>query len=312
MPCFSPLRGYRGPGGKLTPVKGKSLNGTPLVVPCGQCIGCRRDKARDWGTRMAHEAQMHENNIFVTLTYSDEFYPDNGCVSKREIQLFMKRLRKSLHPEKVRYYACGEYGSKNYRAHYHAVLFGYYPSDARYWRRKNGNDYFRSEKLENLWGMGHVEFGPVNARNAEYVAGYVLKKFSGKDAPTHYERPNPVTGEICRLAPEFAVMSARPAIGSSWLEKYESDAFPSDFVIIEGKKRPVPKAYQRILKGRFLHKGADPNRLLPVDDAKLMADRKKAFALDHKENNTPQRLAVREELAFIIQAQHERSFDEEN
>lgn len=90
------------------------------------------------------------------------------------------------------------------------------------------------------------------------------------------------------------------------------DCFPSDFVVIDGKKRPVPKAYQRILKDRFLHKGADPNRLVPVDDAKLRQLRVKEFAKANAENNTPERLAVREECAFHQQARHSRDFDEEN
>lgn len=310
MPCHAPIKGFRGPNGKLTQVKAHSLAGVPMTIPCGNCIGCRLDKVRDWGTRMHHEAQMHEDNCFVTLTYADEWYPDDGCVSKRDIQLFMKRLRKSLHPEKVRYYACGEYGAKKARAHYHIVLFGYSPPDGTVWREKNGNVYYRSASLEQLWGLGHVEFGPVSATNAAYVAGYVLKKFSGPNAASHYQRAHPVTGEICELSPEFALMSRN--LGIEWLEKYETDCFPSDFVTVDGRRRPVPKAYQRKLKDRFEHKGSDPNRLLPVDDLKLHSQRRKKFADAHAADNVPERQAVREELAFIKQRQHSRDFDQEN
>lgn len=311
MPCFHPIEGYRSTAGMVM-VKAKSTAGVKVTVPCGQCIGCRRDKARDWGTRMAHEAAMHEHNAFVTLTYSDEFLPDDGSVNKRDLQLFMKRLRKALAPQKVRYYACGEYGEKNWRAHYHLVLFGYFPDDGVLWRKTpRGHVYWRSPFLEKIWGMGHVEFGDVSAGNAEYVAGYVLKKITGQMAERHYRRAHPVTGEIVQLAREFAVMSNRPGIGTDWFNKYESDAFPSDFVVIEGKKRPVPKFYQRKLKDRFEHEGSDPNRLLPVDDLKLASDRKKQFALAHAADNTPERRAVREEIKILQQERHNRSFDRE-
>jgi len=312
MPCYSPIDGYRGPGGRLVAVKGKSLAGVPLKVPCGQCIGCRLDKVRDWGTRIAHEAQMHDENIFVTLTYSDEYLPDNYSLNVRDHQLFMKRLRKKLDPLKLRYYSCGEYGDKNGRPHYHQILFGYRPSDAVLWRvTENGHKYFRSQLLEETWGMGHVEFGDVTAQNGAYVAGYALKKMKGAIAKDHYQRVNPLTGELVVVEPEFALMSSNPGIGSGWFEKYETDAFPSDFVVIDGKKRPVPSYYKRKLKDRFQHPGSDPDRLIPIDDAKLRADRALNFAKGKEEHTTPERLAVREELAHLKQKNYTRNFDSE-
>lgn len=256
---------------------------------------------------------MHEDNIFVTLTYSDENLPANYSLNVRDYQLWMKRLRKSIEPRKIRYYACGEYGEKKLRPHYHAIIFGYRPSDAYVWRRTpKGHVYYRSESLESTWGLGNVEFGDVTATNGAYVAGYALKKMRDADNPAKYKRPCPITGEIFTVEPEFALMSSNPGIGTSWFEKFEGDAFPSDFVVIDGEKRSVPRFYRNKLKGRFNDTMSDPNRLLPVDDAKLAADRKKEFALLHQENNTPERREVREELTRLKIARYENTFDEEN
>jgi len=313
MPCHFPIEGYRGPAGRMVPTRGKSLAGVRLAVPCGQCAGCRIDKVREWSTRIAHEASMHSENVFVTLTYSDDFLPDNYSLNLRDYQLFMKRLRKALSPKKVRFYACGEYGEKQGRPHYHAILFGYRPDDAVVWRRSSkGHVYFRSGFLESLWGLGHVEFGDVTASNGAYVAGYALKKMRDADDPGKYRRVHPFTGECVDVVPEFAVMSRRPGIGMSWFEEFEGDCFPSDFVIVDGKKRTVPRAYKNKLRGRFEHAGSDPNRLCPVDDAKLAADRKKEFALAHSEDNTPERREVRERVTRLKIARFDNEYERDN
>lgn len=313
MACHFPIEGFRGPAGRMVPTRGKSLAGVRLSVPCGRCAGCRLDKVAEWSTRIAHEASMHDDNIFVTLTYSDEFVPDNYSLNVRDYQLFMKRLRKELSPLKIRYYACGEYGEKFLRPHYHAIIFGWRPPDAMVWRKTaKGHIYYRSEILENTWGLGHVEFGDVTSKNGAYVAGYALKKMRGSGDPEKYKRPSPITGELVDVVPEFALMSSNPGIGSTWFEKYETDAFPSDFVIIDGQKRSVPRFYRNKLKGRFNDTNARPNALLPVDDAKLAADRKKEFALLHAENNTPARREVREELTRLKIARFDNNFDKEN
>lgn len=311
MPCHFPIEGFRGPGGKMVATRGKSLAGVRLAVPCGQCAGCRMDKVREWSTRIIHEASMHEDSIFVTLTYGDLPYDMSLCV--RDCQLFMKRLRKALAPLKIRYFLCGEYGEQNYRPHYHAIIFGWRPVDATVWRRSpKGHLYWRSELLEAAWSLGFCEFGDVSPSNAAYVAGYALKKMRGADDPNKYVRLHPLTGEVLNVVPEFALMSSNPGIGSTWLDRYESDAFPSDFVVVDGEKRAVPRFYRKKLRGRFLHEGSDPTRLLPVDDAKLAADRKKAFAQKNAEHNTLERREVREELTRLKMGRFENPFDEDN
>ena len=119
MACYHP---------SAVTVERKSLVDPPredvVVVPCGKCLGCRKAHARQWAIRLVHEAQLHPTSAwFVTLTYDDGSLPDNGSLDPRDLQLFLKKLRRK-HRRKLRYYACGEYGDASDRPHYHLVLYG--------------------------------------------------------------------------------------------------------------------------------------------------------------------------------------------
>lgn len=255
-------------------------------LPCGRCIGCRIAKARDWSTRMKHEASLHSENSFLSLTYEDRQLPEDGSISKRAIQLFLKRLRKELSPVPLRYFACGEYGDRSWRPHYHAIIFGYaFLHDRRLWRTSpKGYPLYRSETLERVWPFGHCEIGDVTTQSAGYVARYTMKKISGERAASHYSRPHPTTGEFFDVAPEFALMSRRPGLGAGWLDKYSRDAFPSDFVVVDGAKRNVPAYYKKKLGDM---------ELLRLKTLRMQKLRKDA------PNRTPDRLATREELQTI-------------
>lgn len=150
----------------------------------------------------------------------------------------MKRLRKNIEPEKVRFFACGEYGSQKGRPHYHACLFGNDFPDRKLWRVKKGVPLYRSSTLERLWPAGFSTIGDVTFESAAYVARYIMKKRLGKDAEEFYESRG--------VIPEFQLMSLKPGIGAGWLEKYRMDAYPSDFVIVNGKKCKPPRYYDKI------------------------------------------------------------------
>lgn len=217
-----------------------------VKVPCGSCMPCRLNRAMQWSTRLAHEAMYHDTSSFLTLTYSDEHLPDSYSVDTREFQLFMKRLRMKTPP--LRFFACGEYGGQTNRPHYHALIFGYDFPDKQLWRRSpTGHLLYRSPMLEQVWPYGHSEIGTVTPQSAGYVARYVTKKVTGNRAVEHYQRIHPLTGQEVQVKPEFLLMSRRPGIGQQWFEDYKSDAFPSDFVIVDGTKRPVPKYYYKRL-----------------------------------------------------------------
>lgn len=242
------------------------------------------DRAQDWGTRISHEASLHEAKAFLTLTYDDEHYPEDGSVSVREMQLFMKRVRK-YSGDGVRFFACGEYGGASWRPHYHVLLFGQdFASDRYPWRiSSTGFQQYRSPKLEQLWPFGFSEIGTVTVESAQYVARYVLKKVNGGAAPEHYRRVHPLTGEIVDLVPEFITMSTRPGLGAEWFERFKGDAFPKDFVTIEGKRKPIPRYYTKKLQAQ------------EELDALLVKGRRAQRARCHADNNTRERLDVREE-----------------
>lgn len=192
---------------------------------------------------------MHEKNCFITLTYDNDHIPHGGTLNKEELQKFFKRLRKRGF--QFRYYACGEYGEQGLRPHYHAVLFGVDFAHDRKKHSKNaqGDIIYSSSTLDEVWGSGQCRIGAFNYSTAAYVARYCMKKQNGKNAidAEQYERFD-VHGEIFSVLPEFALMSRRPGIGTEWYEKFGSDAFPSDFLIHQGKKHPVPRYYFDKLK----------------------------------------------------------------
>ncbi|MEK9780954.1 MAG: replication initiation protein [Gammaproteobacteria bacterium] len=187
---------------------------------------------------------MHEKSCFITLTFNEEELGkrDNpNSVDVRDFQLFMKRLRKKH--KKIRFFHCGEYGEKNQRPHYHALIFGYEFPDRYLWQTRNKQKYYRSEELEKLWPYGHVVIGEVTFTSCAYVARYIMKKQKGKNAETHYH--NPTTGEV--INPEYCTMSRKPGIGYEWFEKYKTDVYPNDYCIINGKKIRPPRYYDNLL-----------------------------------------------------------------
>lgn len=257
MPCYRPLTAFRDHAGGLFFHEKAGTNAFKL--PCGQCIGCRKDRMRMWATRIMHEASLYDENCFVTLTYRD------APVSLRysDFQGFMKRLRESRFQQllrrfpdedekllrkaaSVRYFVCGEYGEKSGRAHFHACLFGFNPPDL-------GDRYGsirRSLYLDAIWGHGHVGVGTLTYKSAQYVAGYVLKKVTGRAATDHYAtgKVDPVTGEMEMRVPEFCRMSLKPGIGAGWLEKFHGDVFPGGSVVVRGKELKSPRYYDKRYK----------------------------------------------------------------
>ena len=81
MPCYHPIQAWRSryvnSNGKYNVVFNIQSADTsaPLTIPCGRCIGCRLERSRQWAMRCVHEAEMHDENVFVTLTYDDDHLP---------------------------------------------------------------------------------------------------------------------------------------------------------------------------------------------------------------------------------------------
>lgn len=253
MACYHPIPAYRaryaGPNGKRGIVfKAKDSNGTMLEVPCGQCIGCRLQRSKDWAVRMMHEAQMHEDNAFITLTYDNEHLPADGSLNKEHFQDFMKRMRARLAPTRIRFFHCGEYGEKFARPHYHAIIFGYGFPDRTLYKDTGETKLYTSAFLADCWGHGFTTVGDVTFDSAAYVARYVVKKITGEKADDHYWKVNEETGEIHRIEPEYTTMSRNPGIASSWYDKWGDEVFPADSVIQNGHEIKPPRYYDKLFE----------------------------------------------------------------
>lgn len=285
MPCYKPLLGFHAPGKTITFDKSKSY-GIPIELPCGRCIGCRLENAKQWALRCMHESQMHQDNEFLTLTYDQEHLPQDATLHYPHFQQFMKNLRQKFKKKTIRFYMCGEYGEatekNNFvaRPHYHAILFGISFPDRRFVTERNGLRVYRSEICQSLWKKGNEELGSVTFQSAGYVARYILKKQGSKN---EYPICDADTGEVVgqRTAP-FTRMSLRPGIGESWYRKNKMDLFPHDYAVLpDGRKTPVPKYYRRLLER---------------DDPALASQLRKSRVEKavSQPDNTPERLSVRE------------------
>lgn len=288
MTCYAPVEAWYSaevnPSGKRSIIFEASGGfGLPFKVPCGKCIGCRLDRSADWATRLTHEAQFHDRKSFVTLTYANEHLPEGGSVDVRDVQLFLKRLRNSMsgkgvpvfpaeHHGRLRFFAVGEYGAKLQRPHYHLLLFG---ADFAFDRKVCGyskgshSKRYRSAALEALWGKGMTELGTVTPMSAGYCARYSLKKVYGDSVEAHYNG----------LKPEF--MTCSKGIGRLWWELYGEHAYRNDFVVVQGKERPIPAFY---------------DKLMSEEERIAIKEKRKERALDNWKENTAQRLRVREEV----------------
>lgn len=249
MPCYHPLKAWikgRTSEGKNNIVKITSLDQDKIFldgiiydeaametvhVPCGQCSGCRMEYAREWANRLMLERETSDKCYFITLTYDDDYIweqcrsyrsdPETGEVigyslslQKRDIQLFMKRLRKTYADQKIRFYCAGEYGSKTARPHYHIITFGLcLPlGDLQFYKQNfRGDRMYNSTSLSELWPYGYNVVAEVTWESCCYVARYMMKKWKGPLADVYIENG---------LEPPFSLMSRRPGIAAPYFEAH--------------------------------------------------------------------------------------------
>lgn len=309
MTCFRPLHGWesqtKNPSGKRSVVFNSKYGflDKPMSVPCGRCIGCRLEKSRAWALRCMNEAQLHENNIFITLTYSEENLPKNHSLDKSHFQKFMKDLRSKIDyniltgnkESKIdalrspRYYHCGEYGDTNLRPHYHAILFGIDFLDKEKHTKKETYQLYTSKTLEELWGKGHCLIGDVTFDSAAYVARYTLKKITGNEAEENYQRYSTNDGEIFKIEPEYCTMSRNPGIGKEWYKKYKNDLYNKDHITVNGKPVKAPRYYDKLFE-------LDENKKY-----RILKYKRKKTALLNGHKTTDERLSVREKIQHARQ-----------
>ena len=202
-----------------------------LTVPCGKCGNCRRARRNQWAFRLQQELKDSENAYFITLTYSDERLPefidyDSGEVKsnlvKEDLQKFIKRLREKQYRKtkerKFRYYAVGEYGTETDRAHYHLIGFNI--------------DRSIINRLDNIWGHGHVHVGTVTEGSILYVAKYHVNRDMDADENGRQK--------------EFATMSKRPAIGHGYITRNQNWHIDNmnNYIMQNGYKKAMPRYYK--------------------------------------------------------------------
>lgn len=186
-----------------------------FLLPCGTCDGCAADKAMYWGIRMYHEAQLHDRNCFVTLTYREA--PEK--IQKDHLQKFFKRLRKRS-TRRIRYFACGEYGEKTHRPHYHLALFN---EDFLGGAYSVNHQLYGNKILDRIWTYGNCVLSEFNLSTALYIAGYTAKKINDPDT--------------------FNLMSTRPPLGKEWARQNIDSMERIGAVMIEGQRFPIPPQY---------------------------------------------------------------------
>lgn len=294
MPCYKPLKVLLTPsrtGGKshiTFPKRGYFSLGTPsgaspVALPCGQCIGCRLERSRQWAIRIMKELKLHDRASFLTLTYDDNNLPKTASgvstLCLRDVQLFLKSLRKHYSPQQLRFFQCGEYGETTSRPHYHMILFGTdFSSDRESIENSpSGFPQYTSPTLTRLWGRGRATISEVSFESAAYVARYCLKKITGQKSSLHYN------GRI----PEFVTMSRRPGIGAQYFTDFQNDIYPHDEIIPDvGRPASLPPKYF----DKLLEK-ADPALY-----KEIKKKRQKNLDWFNDKNNTDTRLATRERV----------------
>lgn len=253
---------------------------------CTRCLACLINRRRLWAHRIKLEALNHAHNSFLTLTYSDENLPklssgDGWTLQLRDLQLFLKKLRRRVEPSKLRYFAVGEYGEKNQKPHYHLAIFG--GSSCSYGRSRYSKIYDTCcewcELCRDCWGLGHIFNGELNDKTAPYICGYVVKKMTAAD--DYRLKP----GQF----PEFARMSLRPGIGADMTHEIASSLLANEFdgedvpgVLRHcqtGKMEPLGRYLRQQLRLRI---GRD--KAVPVSVVEAMRDEMqplRAFAFDN-------------------------------
>lgn len=280
-------------------------------LPCGKCVECRIKKAQEWTTRCQAEQMVSRNALFVTLTYNDENLTFTTfknyrvpVLVKKDFQDFMKRLRKSLFGNKggdLRYFACGEYGDRTFRPHFHAIFFNLDLPDMELFAVKKRIPYYVSNFLAERWSYGHVLISACNRQTTAYTAQYNLKKvgFLGDTKANAafmdvFDEPVLSSEAYRRLIYSgyvqmpFILASRRPAIGRKWVDENFEE---------------VPKALPsfKLNKVKYFD-----DRLKVIDEILLdEAKESRASVAEAARINTERRLIMPEGVRLLLKEQED-------
>lgn len=215
-----------------------------IHVPCGKCYNCQLRRVQHWVFRLQQEEKRSISSMFLTLTYDTKHVnispKGRMTLNKEDFQLFMKRLRK-LHPlpkpphdytdeqkkefrkqlPSLKYYMCGEYGSKRHRPHYHVILFNAQP-----------------EHIYKAWTKGTIDIGQVTNDSIAYTCKYINKE--NKLIP-QYKGDDRMK--------EFSLMSKN--LGDNYLTPEVIEYFKKDItnqqIYYNGVRQSMPRYYRKKL-----------------------------------------------------------------
>lgn len=251
-----------------------------LMLPCGQCSGCRMDYAKQWANRLMLELETYKDDPgcchFITLTIDDDYIdrtgyerdykrgeipdlhvlrpftdPDTGLVrgwshslSKRDIQLFLKRLRRARPCDKIRFFAVGEYGDRSLRPHYHLIVFGLHfdEGDLEFYKRTpRGDKLYNSKLLAKEWPYGYNVVAQVTWESCCYVARYMMKKQKGLGAQVY---------DTFNIQEPFTLVSRRPGIANEYYKTHPMDSDVHNIVIgtARGNREFPPRYLEKLFE----------------------------------------------------------------
>lgn len=338
MACYHPLKAWY--TGRINPDTGKpvlqvtsydselppfrfdSLKGFPdfVEIPCGQCVGCRLERSRQWANRCMLELQDHPvgTGYFVTLTYDQlhlpwSWYADRSTgeaipsqtLCKRDFQLFFKRLRKNT-GQRIRYFGCGEYGPSTMRPHGHFIIFGLELDDLTLLpgRSPQGYPYYSSPTIDRCWSFpvrdefaadlapdptpaGFAVVGPITWETCAYTARYITKKLTGPQAQ-YYDYFN--------LEPPFSMMSLKPGIGRMYYDTHP-ELYEHEYIHVStdkgGRKFRPPRYFDKLFDIDYPEESA-----LMKQDRRARAEEAKRLKLDKTDLSYLEMLEVEEQSAL--------------
>lgn len=259
------LKGYRIISRQSRDIEFQNLHeyhdGVIMEIPCGQCLECRLDYARDWATRCWCESRYYSDNYFITLTYDDDNVPvgkyGNLTIKNDDLLEFIDKVRKhfrKLGHIGIRYFACSEYGDHTMRPHYHLILFNCplhdlspdieTPDGCIIHKCNNlGDIYYQSKVLSRLWNKGMVLVGDCTYNTNAYVSRYICKKQKGASSSVY---------DSLGVEPPKLFMSRMPGIGERYFNDHYDELLDIPYIYIskgsEVIKSPIPRYFVKLLK----------------------------------------------------------------
>lgn len=267
MQCHSPIS-IRDPA--------KDSNKERITVPCGKCVACQSNRRTEWSTRLEQELRMAKSAWFLTITYSDEHLPKNHSINKRDMQLFMKSLRKKVN-DKLKYYLCGEYGEQTLRPHYHMILFNY----------PGSKEKVQIDVMET-WNKGFVHIGDVTSKSIKYTLKYMLKQ-QNDNFFEFVEKP-------------FSLMSK--GLGKAYIDKmtdwHHADVSRNYVVKQDGRKERLPRYFRQKIYDEYQRKEQN-QRYQELSDLKwseLTQEQKREFFRLENDRKEQKKRSVKNNLKY--------------